>query len=161
MVFKCTFGVLIDCELIMMFSFRLCCLCRWTEHILMSPMEGTPTAFQVICNLTPGYHQVTIELKLVIYCFCLIVELFFYYWTCVGCVNCYVVWIVWPDCFIIWWMWVSFKDGLMFERIVFGVVAFDVCKQIKYFGLMLVSLWSVFVLIFGVYHLYLFWIVYY
>ncbi|XP_057539192.1 sucrose nonfermenting 4-like protein isoform X1 [Amaranthus tricolor] len=29
----------------------------WTEHILMSPMEGTPTAFQVICNLTPGYHQ--------------------------------------------------------------------------------------------------------
>ncbi|KAH9622616.1 hypothetical protein KSS87_013139 [Heliosperma pusillum] len=29
----------------------------WTEHILMSPMEGCPTVFQVICNLTPGYHQ--------------------------------------------------------------------------------------------------------
>lgn len=29
----------------------------WTEHIPMSPMEGCPTAFQVICNLTPGYHQ--------------------------------------------------------------------------------------------------------
>lgn len=29
----------------------------WSEHILMSPMEGCPTAFQVICNLTPGYHQ--------------------------------------------------------------------------------------------------------
>ncbi|GAB2287329.1 AMP-activated serine/threonine-protein kinase regulatory subunit [Dionaea muscipula] len=29
----------------------------WSEHILMSPMEGYPTVFQVICNLTPGYHQ--------------------------------------------------------------------------------------------------------
>ncbi|KAK9735430.1 hypothetical protein RND81_04G205400 [Saponaria officinalis] len=29
----------------------------WSEHILMSPMEGCPTVFQVICNLTPGYHQ--------------------------------------------------------------------------------------------------------
>ncbi|GAB4855561.1 AMP-activated serine/threonine-protein kinase regulatory subunit [Ancistrocladus abbreviatus] len=29
----------------------------WTEHIPMSPMEGCPTVFQVICNLTPGYHQ--------------------------------------------------------------------------------------------------------
>ncbi|XP_074312252.1 sucrose nonfermenting 4-like protein [Silene latifolia] len=29
----------------------------WTEHVLMSPMEGCPTVFQVICNLTPGYHQ--------------------------------------------------------------------------------------------------------
>ncbi|CAN1219903.1 Sucrose nonfermenting 4-like protein [Linum perenne] len=31
---------------------------RWTDHIAMSPMEGCPTVFQVICNLTPGYHQV-------------------------------------------------------------------------------------------------------
>ncbi|GMH13161.1 hypothetical protein Nepgr_015002 [Nepenthes gracilis] len=29
----------------------------WSEHILMSPMEGCTTVFQVICNLTPGYHQ--------------------------------------------------------------------------------------------------------
>ncbi|GAB4835821.1 AMP-activated serine/threonine-protein kinase regulatory subunit [Ancistrocladus abbreviatus] len=29
----------------------------WREHIPMSPMEGCPTVFQVICNLTPGYHQ--------------------------------------------------------------------------------------------------------
>ncbi|XP_019187448.1 PREDICTED: sucrose nonfermenting 4-like protein [Ipomoea nil] len=30
---------------------------RWQDHIPMSPMEGCPTAFQVIYNLTPGYHQ--------------------------------------------------------------------------------------------------------
>ncbi|KAJ7977964.1 sucrose nonfermenting 4-like protein [Quillaja saponaria] len=30
---------------------------RWSEHIAMSPMEGCPTVFQVICSLTPGYHQ--------------------------------------------------------------------------------------------------------
>ncbi|KAK9265920.1 hypothetical protein L1049_012599 [Liquidambar formosana] len=30
---------------------------RWSEHILMSPMEGCPSVFQVICNLTPGFHQ--------------------------------------------------------------------------------------------------------
>ncbi|KAL9261907.1 Sucrose nonfermenting 4-like protein [Drosera capensis] len=29
----------------------------WSEHVPMSPMEGCPTVFQVICNLTPGYHQ--------------------------------------------------------------------------------------------------------
>ncbi|CAN1232933.1 Sucrose nonfermenting 4-like protein [Linum perenne] len=29
----------------------------WTDRIPMSPMEGCPTVFQVICNLTPGYHQ--------------------------------------------------------------------------------------------------------
>lgn len=29
----------------------------WTEHIPMSPVEGCPTVFQVICSLTPGYHQ--------------------------------------------------------------------------------------------------------
>ncbi|KAG8648270.1 hypothetical protein MANES_09G168100v8 [Manihot esculenta] len=29
----------------------------WTEHIPMSPMEGCPTVFQVICSLTPGHHQ--------------------------------------------------------------------------------------------------------
>lgn len=31
---------------------------RWQDHIPMSPMEGCPTVFQVIYNLTPGYHQV-------------------------------------------------------------------------------------------------------
>ncbi|KAL3843954.1 hypothetical protein ACJIZ3_001357 [Penstemon smallii] len=30
---------------------------RWQDHVPMSPMEGCPTAFQVIYNLTPGYHQ--------------------------------------------------------------------------------------------------------
>ncbi|KAM5561228.1 sucrose nonfermenting 4-like protein [Rosa sericea] len=30
---------------------------RWLENIPMSPMEGCPTAFQVVWNLTPGYHQ--------------------------------------------------------------------------------------------------------
>ncbi|XP_038705004.1 sucrose nonfermenting 4-like protein [Tripterygium wilfordii] len=30
---------------------------RWSDHIHMSPMEGCPTVFQVICNLAPGYHQ--------------------------------------------------------------------------------------------------------
>ncbi|KAL6142615.1 hypothetical protein ACLB2K_060892 [Fragaria x ananassa] len=29
---------------------------RWVEHIPMSPMEGCPV-FQVVWNLTPGYHQ--------------------------------------------------------------------------------------------------------
>ncbi|XP_015570619.1 sucrose nonfermenting 4-like protein [Ricinus communis] len=29
----------------------------WTDHIPMSPVEGCPTVFQVICSLTPGYHQ--------------------------------------------------------------------------------------------------------
>ncbi|KAK4427656.1 Sucrose nonfermenting 4-like protein [Sesamum alatum] len=30
---------------------------RWQDHIAMSPMEGCPTVFQVMHNLTPGYHQ--------------------------------------------------------------------------------------------------------
>ncbi|KAL3538120.1 hypothetical protein ACH5RR_001486 [Cinchona calisaya] len=30
---------------------------RWADHIPMSSMEGCPTVFQVIYNLTPGYHQ--------------------------------------------------------------------------------------------------------
>ncbi|XP_020086691.1 sucrose nonfermenting 4-like protein isoform X2 [Ananas comosus] len=30
---------------------------RWSEHIPMSPVEGCPTVFQVICSLTPGIHQ--------------------------------------------------------------------------------------------------------
>ncbi|KAK7258878.1 hypothetical protein RIF29_24467 [Crotalaria pallida] len=30
---------------------------RWSEHIAMSPMEGCPSVFQVVCSLTPGYHQ--------------------------------------------------------------------------------------------------------
>ena len=36
---------------------------RWTEHVPMSPLEGCPSVFQVICNLTPGYHQVNILVK--------------------------------------------------------------------------------------------------
>ncbi|OIW13568.1 hypothetical protein TanjilG_29309 [Lupinus angustifolius] len=30
---------------------------RWSENIPMSPMEGCPSVFQVVCSLTPGYHQ--------------------------------------------------------------------------------------------------------
>ncbi|KAK7397200.1 hypothetical protein VNO78_18367 [Psophocarpus tetragonolobus] len=30
---------------------------RWSNHIAMSPMEGCPAVFQVVCNLMPGYHQ--------------------------------------------------------------------------------------------------------
>ncbi|CAK9146446.1 unnamed protein product [Ilex paraguariensis] len=30
---------------------------RWSDPIPMSPMEGCPTVFQVMYNLTPGYHQ--------------------------------------------------------------------------------------------------------
>ncbi|KAF3795759.1 Sucrose nonfermenting 4-like protein [Nymphaea thermarum] len=30
---------------------------RWSERIPMSPMEGCPTVFQVICRVIPGYHQ--------------------------------------------------------------------------------------------------------
>lgn len=36
------------------------CTRRWLENIPMSPMEGCPTVFQVVWNLTPGYHQVCI-----------------------------------------------------------------------------------------------------
>ncbi|XP_073113917.1 sucrose nonfermenting 4-like protein [Elaeis guineensis] len=30
---------------------------RWTDHILMSPVEGCPSVFQTMWNLTPGVHQ--------------------------------------------------------------------------------------------------------
>lgn len=30
---------------------------RWSDHIAMSPMEGCPAVFQVVCNLMPGHHQ--------------------------------------------------------------------------------------------------------
>ncbi|XP_052195617.1 sucrose nonfermenting 4-like protein isoform X2 [Diospyros lotus] len=30
---------------------------RWSDYILMSPVEGCSTVFQVIYSLTPGYHQ--------------------------------------------------------------------------------------------------------
>ncbi|ESW19034.1 hypothetical protein PHAVU_006G091100 [Phaseolus vulgaris] len=30
---------------------------RWSDHIAMSPMEGCPAVFQVVCNLLPGLHQ--------------------------------------------------------------------------------------------------------
>ncbi|KAH1195902.1 Sucrose nonfermenting 4-like protein [Glycine max] len=30
---------------------------RWSNHIAMSPMEGCPAVFQVVCNLMPGFHQ--------------------------------------------------------------------------------------------------------
>ncbi|KAL8166377.1 hypothetical protein V2J09_007876 [Rumex salicifolius] len=29
----------------------------WSEHIPMSPVEGCPTIFHVMYNLTPGYHE--------------------------------------------------------------------------------------------------------
>ncbi|XP_076943979.1 sucrose nonfermenting 4-like protein [Bidens hawaiensis] len=29
----------------------------WSEHWLMTPVEGCPTVFQTICSLPPGYHQ--------------------------------------------------------------------------------------------------------
>ncbi|XP_042457550.1 sucrose nonfermenting 4-like protein isoform X2 [Zingiber officinale] len=29
----------------------------WSEHVPMSPVEGCPTVFQVICRLSPGLHQ--------------------------------------------------------------------------------------------------------
>lgn len=31
---------------------------RWSDPIAMSPMEGCPTVFQVVCSLAPGMHQV-------------------------------------------------------------------------------------------------------
>ncbi|RWV89656.1 hypothetical protein GW17_00048187, partial [Ensete ventricosum] len=34
---------------------------RWSEHLPMSPAEGCPTVFQVICSLTPGLHQVAVS----------------------------------------------------------------------------------------------------
>lgn len=39
----------------------LCCihyLNRWSGSIPMSPVEGRNDVFQVVCNLTPGHHQV-------------------------------------------------------------------------------------------------------
>ncbi|XP_038980541.1 sucrose nonfermenting 4-like protein [Phoenix dactylifera] len=30
---------------------------RWTDHIMMSPVEGCPSVFQTIWNLAPGIHQ--------------------------------------------------------------------------------------------------------
>ncbi|XP_043706337.1 sucrose nonfermenting 4-like protein [Telopea speciosissima] len=30
---------------------------RWTEHLPMTPVEGSSMVFQAICNLAPGYHQ--------------------------------------------------------------------------------------------------------
>ncbi|XP_043724069.1 sucrose nonfermenting 4-like protein [Telopea speciosissima] len=30
---------------------------RWTEHLPMTPLEGSSMIFQAICNLAPGYHQ--------------------------------------------------------------------------------------------------------
>lgn len=30
---------------------------RWTDHYLMTPVEGSSTVFQAIYNLEPGYHQ--------------------------------------------------------------------------------------------------------
>lgn len=32
----------------------------------MSPIEGCPTVFQVIWSLAPGYHQVKIDLMIVV-----------------------------------------------------------------------------------------------
>ncbi|KAG0479801.1 hypothetical protein HPP92_010659 [Vanilla planifolia] len=30
---------------------------RWSDHLPMSHVEGCPTVFQAICNLSPGLHQ--------------------------------------------------------------------------------------------------------
>ncbi|XP_044482220.1 sucrose nonfermenting 4-like protein [Mangifera indica] len=30
---------------------------RWSEHMPMSPLEGCPHVFQIVCRLPPGYHQ--------------------------------------------------------------------------------------------------------
>ncbi|XP_020240983.1 sucrose nonfermenting 4-like protein [Asparagus officinalis] len=30
---------------------------RWSEPVLMSPVEGCPNVFQAICGVTPGFHQ--------------------------------------------------------------------------------------------------------
>ena len=35
-----------------------CVVSRWSEHVPMSPVEGCATVFQVVCRLTPGFHQV-------------------------------------------------------------------------------------------------------
>lgn len=40
----------------------LYCTCRWSDHIAMSPMEGCPAVFQVVCNLMPGFHQVVLPI---------------------------------------------------------------------------------------------------
>jgi hypothetical protein len=31
---------------------------RWQETLPLSPVEGSSSVFQVICSLSPGYHQV-------------------------------------------------------------------------------------------------------
>ncbi|KAK4491094.1 hypothetical protein RD792_001816 [Penstemon davidsonii] len=41
---------------------------RWQDHVTMSPIEGCPTTFQVICNLSPviirsGLHQAGLSLR--------------------------------------------------------------------------------------------------
>lgn len=30
---------------------------RWTDHVVMSPVEGAPNVFQAICPVPPGFHQ--------------------------------------------------------------------------------------------------------
>ncbi|PIA41326.1 hypothetical protein AQUCO_02200021v1 [Aquilegia coerulea] len=30
---------------------------RWSVHVPMTPVEGSTTVYQAICNLTPGDHQ--------------------------------------------------------------------------------------------------------
>ena len=52
----CFLGFVLVLVSLMLFTYLY--MFRWSEHIPMSPMEGCPTAFQVICSLMPGYHQV-------------------------------------------------------------------------------------------------------
>ena len=49
----------------MMFPFQVSCLCKWTEHILISPMEEIPTAaFHAICNTKISWgHYSTMKWK--------------------------------------------------------------------------------------------------
>ncbi|KAL5983866.1 hypothetical protein ACLOJK_017962 [Asimina triloba] len=30
---------------------------EWSDHVLMSQVEGCPMVFQAVCPITPGYHQ--------------------------------------------------------------------------------------------------------
>ncbi|XP_061338054.1 sucrose nonfermenting 4-like protein [Gastrolobium bilobum] len=54
-------SILIPKQFIWPYGGRRVFLCgsftRWAVSIPMSPMEGCPTVFQVICRLMPGYHQ--------------------------------------------------------------------------------------------------------
>ncbi|RRT78995.1 hypothetical protein BHE74_00009332 [Ensete ventricosum] len=41
-------------------NLQITCI-RWSEYLPMSPVEGCPRVFQVICSLAPGLHQVAVS----------------------------------------------------------------------------------------------------